>query len=214
VPSFPSAVKAFATRNAGDTIQPSDVNDLQDEVNAIEAGYLNGTANLNSSGSTVASLSVSGGSTFAGLVTGAAQPRCVAFNSGAQSVNSGAATALTFDSEDVNVGNLHSTAANSSRVLIPAGSSGFYWIIGQAAFTANSSGTRELDVAINGGAVASVVAFPGVISANLAMQVSWAGKLNGADAVTLLATHTVGAALNVGFAARGFANALSVVRIW
>lgn len=67
--SFPGAVKTFVTRNAGDTIQPSHVNDLQDEVNAIEAGYLNGTANLNSSASTVASLSVTGGATFAGVAT-------------------------------------------------------------------------------------------------------------------------------------------------
>lgn len=38
--SFPSSVKSFTTRNAGDTIQPAHVNDLQDEVAAIEAGLL------------------------------------------------------------------------------------------------------------------------------------------------------------------------------
>lgn len=65
--SYPGAVKTFTTKNAGDTIQPSHINDLQDEVNAIEAGLLNGTANLNSSNSTVANLSVLGGSTLASL---------------------------------------------------------------------------------------------------------------------------------------------------
>lgn len=39
--SFPTTVKTFTTRNAGDTIQPAHVNDLQDEVNAIEATMLN-----------------------------------------------------------------------------------------------------------------------------------------------------------------------------
>lgn len=37
---FPSAVKTFTTKNAGDTIQPSHLNDLQDEVSAIEDGLL------------------------------------------------------------------------------------------------------------------------------------------------------------------------------
>lgn len=39
--SFPSSVKTFTTRNAGDTIQPAHVNDLQDEVNALEDALLN-----------------------------------------------------------------------------------------------------------------------------------------------------------------------------
>ena len=37
---YPSAIKSFTTRNAGDVIQPSHINDLQDEVNAIETGLL------------------------------------------------------------------------------------------------------------------------------------------------------------------------------
>lgn len=38
--SFPTSAKSFTTRNAGDIIQPAHVNDLQDEVNAIEATLL------------------------------------------------------------------------------------------------------------------------------------------------------------------------------
>ena len=67
--SYPTAAKTFTTKNAGDTIQPAHINDIQTEVEAIESGLLNGTAPLNSSKSTVASLSVSGASTFAGAVT-------------------------------------------------------------------------------------------------------------------------------------------------
>lgn len=66
--SYPTAVKSFTTKANGNTIQPAHINDLQDEVNAIEAGLLNGTANLNSSNSTVANLTVTGGSTFAGTL--------------------------------------------------------------------------------------------------------------------------------------------------
>lgn len=95
--SYPSAVKSFGTKNAGDTIQPSHINELQDEVAALEDGLLNGTAPINSSritapsaqlsnatissltvsvmsianlqttGSTTASLNVTTGSTMAAL---------------------------------------------------------------------------------------------------------------------------------------------------
>lgn len=38
--SYPTAAKSFTTRVAGDTIQPGHVNDLQDEVTAIETDLL------------------------------------------------------------------------------------------------------------------------------------------------------------------------------
>lgn len=38
--SYPSSVKAFTSRVAGDTIQPAHVNDLQDEVTAVETDLL------------------------------------------------------------------------------------------------------------------------------------------------------------------------------
>lgn len=63
--SFPTAVFSPASKSNGQTIEASHVNDLDGEVVAIESGYLNGTARLNSSNSTLANLSVSGGSTFA-----------------------------------------------------------------------------------------------------------------------------------------------------
>lgn len=67
--SFPDSVKSFAARSNGQTIDAAHVGDLQDEVNAIEAGYLNGTARLNSSASTLASLDVNGNSTLASSIT-------------------------------------------------------------------------------------------------------------------------------------------------
>lgn len=65
--SFPTSAKTFATRSNGQIIDGSHVQDLQDEVAALEDGYLNGAARLNSSNSTVANLSVVGGSTVAAL---------------------------------------------------------------------------------------------------------------------------------------------------
>ena len=67
--SFPGAVKTFASRSSGQTIAAAHVNDLQDEVNAIEDGLLNGTAPLNSSNSTFNALSVSSNCTVGSALT-------------------------------------------------------------------------------------------------------------------------------------------------
>lgn len=71
MPSFPNSVFSPATRSNGQTIDASHVNDVQNEIVAIEDGYLNGTARLNAGASTLASLSVPGGSTLATLTAGA-----------------------------------------------------------------------------------------------------------------------------------------------
>lgn len=69
--SFPTGVKSFTTKQdgSGNTINAAHINDLQDEIAAIEDAYVNGTGRLNSSNSTLANLNVTGKSTFAGAVT-------------------------------------------------------------------------------------------------------------------------------------------------
>lgn len=66
--SYPGAVKTFATKNNGDTLQAAHINDLQDEVNAIESGLLTGTAAISASNASFATLSVSGNSTLASTI--------------------------------------------------------------------------------------------------------------------------------------------------
>lgn len=66
--SFPTSAHSFSDFSNGATSDASQVTDIYDEVEAIEDGYLNGTARLNSSHSTVVTLSVTGKSTLAGNV--------------------------------------------------------------------------------------------------------------------------------------------------
>lgn len=68
--SFPTSVFSPSARSNGQVIDASHVNDLQGEVTAIEDGFRNATAPLNSSRSTLASLSVTGNSTVAALNAG------------------------------------------------------------------------------------------------------------------------------------------------
>ena len=69
--SYPTTPKTFTTKNDGDDVMASHVNDLQDEVAAIESGLLNGTAPVNAAASTFTSLSVAGGSTVRDIMPAA-----------------------------------------------------------------------------------------------------------------------------------------------
>lgn len=63
---YPNSIFSFTTKSAGQTIQSATINDLQNEVAAIETALVTGPITLPAS--TVASLSVTGGSTLAGVV--------------------------------------------------------------------------------------------------------------------------------------------------
>jgi hypothetical protein len=69
MPSFPTSPHTFTNFSNSALSDAAQVTDIYGEVEAIEAGLLNGTARLNSSNSTVANLSVTGGSTFGGAIT-------------------------------------------------------------------------------------------------------------------------------------------------
>lgn len=199
--SYPTAVKSFTSRSAGQTISASHVNDVQDEVNAIEAGLLNGTAPLTSSNCAVANLSVSGNSTLAGEVSAAAQPHCALINS-TQGIAPGAYVALTFLRESVDVGGLHSTASNPTRVTIPAGSSGWYLATGVVPFQAFST-AADCRVAIRKNGASSAV---GAIARQLlpvsgltqSLMNSQHVFLDGADYLELYAYYDGSTTLGVG----------------
>ena len=116
--SFPTTAKTFASRSNGQTIDAAHVGDLQDEVAAIEDGYLTGTARLNSSNSTVANLSVTGGSTFTGDIV--ARNRHIV--TGALYLNSTAVTPASTNSTTVDISSnvtfMHITQPSGAAVQI------------------------------------------------------------------------------------------------
>jgi fibronectin-binding autotransporter adhesin len=92
--NFPNSVTTFANRTSGQTIASAHMNAVQDEINALEDGYLNGTARLNSSNSTVANLSVTGGSTLGSLTlsTGMTMNGPLTVSSGGVTISTGGLT--------------------------------------------------------------------------------------------------------------------------
>ena len=127
--SFPGSVKSFTTKNSGDVIAASHVTDLQDEVAAIEDGVLNGTARLNSSNSTLATLSVAGGSTLAGTLSVAGGSTftvrpvmppphmALVFLDSTGAVDSSAASTFAYVAEGILTNSsMHSTGTNPERL--------------------------------------------------------------------------------------------------
>lgn len=177
--SYPSAVKSFTTKNAADTIQPAHINEVQDEIAALEDGLLNGTAPINSSritapaaqitnatissltvtsfnfpaNSTLTNLNVTGGSTLADLQVTAAPPCAVVWNSANLNTNNGSTTRLTFNTQlFTSTSGMHSTTTNPTRVIAP--SSGVYLIVGSVIWSGGSTGGyRFMKILINGSSV-------------------------------------------------------------
>lgn len=163
--NFPASVYAPAVKAAGQTIAAAFFNDPDGEITAIEDGYLNGTARLNSSNSTVANLSVTGGSTFASLSiaggfqssnstvialqvssnsTFAIRPTmpppdaALVFLNSTGAVGSSALSTLSFLSQAfVTNSSLHSTTTNPDR-LTPQ-STGIYAITAQCSIAGDPS---------------------------------------------------------------------------
>lgn len=188
--SFPTAVFSPASKSNGQTIDPAHVNDLDNEMVAVQSGLLNGTARLNSSHSTLAALSVSGGSTLADVtvtnlnVTGgstfASRPVLtppdavkVTLESAASSTNNSTLSLNWTEQAFAVNSSMHSTATNPSR-LFPQ-STGVYRVdlavVWTAAFAA-STGRGTIAILDSSNGVLFEAAGPGPIGSGLSQSIS------------------------------------------
>jgi hypothetical protein len=88
------------------------------------------------------------GSTFVG---------CSVTNTTVQSIANNTETAITFDSEEFDTDGFHSNVTNNTRITIPAGKGGYYNIVAQVTFAANSGGSnRNASIFKNGTRIATV----------------------------------------------------------
>ena len=172
MPSYPTSVFSAASKTSGQTIQPAHVNDLQDEVTAIEGALINGTAPVHASSLTVTGGALlnalpytfpsSGGSTghiltivsTSGSTMGlewrsvaATVPDAVRAVAGStQTLHSSQAVVIrTLTSQGyITNSSMHSVSADSSRVTPQ--STGLYLCIGQIDFSQNSTGLRGVAI--------------------------------------------------------------------
>lgn len=128
---------------------------------------------------------------------GTDKPHCRVHNSANISVADNSIQALTFDSERFDIGAMHDTVTNTSRITIPTGGAGKYLVGGNMHFANNATGNRGVHLRKNntdriGESVESDVA------ADTQVMQAWTlWNFAVADYVTLGAFQTSGAALNV-----------------
>lgn len=227
--SYPTAAKTFTTKNAGDTIQPSHLNDLQDEVAAIESGLLNGTAPLNSSNSTVANLSVAGGSTLANLqagnstiagtltvttiistsITGTGATSYVRAYAGAQAEFGTASTQtkLALDQREVDL----SSEYDSTTYTFTPKSTGIYAITARARVLSTALGNVYMGLWVNDTQVAQSVVNEGAAVTALSMEIATHLRLSSGAAGAIQLRAYAG---STGRMSSGYLTAMEILKVF
>lgn len=168
--------------NSGQTIDPAEVNT---DLNTVYTEFNGNIANVNV------------------LATAAIVPTkflaiaAHVYNSASISISNNTETALTFDSERFDSDALHSTVTNTSRITIPTGMAGRYFIWGNVEWAFNSTGYRLVSIRLNGTTALSVVrvtAPSGTLVEQ--MNISSLYQLAAADYVEMTVIQTSGGALN------------------
>lgn len=81
------------------------------------------------------------------------QYRCRVSKSSNQAIADATNTAITFTTEEYDVGEMHDSAANTSRITVPSDGAGGYLIQAGGAWESNVNGTRRVAIYKNGVAV-------------------------------------------------------------
>lgn len=135
MPSYPNSIKAFASRSAGQNIDASHVNDLQDEVNAVETALITGPI-------TLPTVSVTGTLTTA-VPPGSAR---LALNANLDTPHNSTLAIAWSTATFKTTASIHSTASNPSRIFPP--SSGVWAFQATLVGNTNVGSTAYLEVVI------------------------------------------------------------------
>lgn len=77
-------------------------------------------------------------------------PRCRVYRNSDQTISTSTDTAIAFGQERFDVGGMHSTSTNTSRVTIPSGGAGLYLLTASVRWAGNATGYRTLSITVNG----------------------------------------------------------------
>ncbi len=122
-------------------------------------------------------------------------------SSGQQAITDSTNTAVTFDQEEWDTDNMHSTSSNTSRLVVPSGQGGHYLVMGQVAFDNNAVGHRNLKIRVNGSSSTWLAKSNQTMLGSTDcqwLQVSKVIALSAGDYVELIAYQTSGTTLNIG----------------
>lgn len=140
--------------------------------------------------------------------------RCSAYNSAAQSIPDSTSTIITYDTEDYDIGSIHSVASNTGRMTIPVGGDGYYAINSTILFAPSAVGSRIARFQKNG---TLLIYAQGIVATVSAAQVTTVGIqvtvfLVAGDYIEVVVFQDSGGALNTGASTAG-RNFLQVTRL-
>lgn len=95
-------------------------------------------------------------------------------------------TPHNFDTELADSDGFHSTVTNNSRITVPAGLGGVYWITGALSIGANNTGYREIRFLVNGTVIIHIQRQQAVQSVGHLMGASVLNLLSDGDYVELV----------------------------
>ena len=135
-------------------------------------------------------------------------PAAVVTNSGDQTITSGPSTDLTFDTNEVNIDGIHSTAVNTSRLTAPI--DGLYDVHGEILWKntcdTTAGGFAEAEIFLNDTTRLAVTAIPVTSTSCTAESVSRLVHLRAGDYVTLAARQTTAASATVNGTSSDFGS--------
>jgi hypothetical protein len=148
------------------------------------------------------------------LISGFARARV--YNTAVQSLTNITVTPLLFNTEDYDLGSMHSTSVNTSRMTCPANGTGAYLAIGKVYFLGNATGVaRVARFRKNGSDDGTQTVVPPATANPLTVNVMSILGMTPGDYIELCAYQDSGGALNVGDGAtRVLQCELTVARIW
>lgn len=123
---------------------------------------------------------------------------CRLFNSAVQAIANNTATAITYGSESFDTDSFHSTSTNTSRITVPAGLGGKYSVYAIVEWPANVTGSREIQVRINGSVAGqTIVDYQNFSSGAFYQSTAGIMELTAGDYIELWCLHSAGVSLNV-----------------
>lgn len=151
--------------------------------------------------------------TFESIVSASGQPRVRTYlNTTSQSIADSSEVSILFNADDYDIGSLHDTGINPSRITIGTGNSGAYQFEGQVTFAANATGLRKLLLYKNGSKVAEVKEFSPNASEETVLNISFQNQVSAGDYYELKAYQSSGGSLNVVFGQ--FKTFLCAMKVW
>jgi hypothetical protein len=126
------------------------------------------------------------------------RPVSLVKKSGTQSLADGVRTAVAFDVEAFDIGNTHDNVTNNTRLTVPVGGDGVYFLTANIEFTANAMGVRAAQLRKNGTDALTQVITAAVSGEPTVVQVITIAPLVASDYVELMGYQTSGGALDVG----------------